>query len=205
MILNPATNRKIKIDGPTYRVLYPFGHREDENGEIIAKDEIIPPVETETHKEEEKTQEEDEPDCPPFVISEKFQVNDFKELVTKPELDKIQNWEQYVTTLVSNDPNYTDSYHHPWCYICGIGIIAHTDKDENKVPFEVTFRYKPWKSNWREEDLCAVCYYASQNPLFSIHWENSSYGYPGINKDGIYEDLREGLSYWSETAPFSLD
>jgi hypothetical protein len=74
------------------------------------------------------------------------------------------------------------------CYVCG-NDFAHGSHSLN-----VTFRYKPHKPDWSQEQVCVACFHALQNPAFADVFADDAYGYPGIlteYKDGsgwFYKD-----------------
>ena len=152
-----------------------------------------------------------EPTCSlEYEIFDAFKINNFNELVSLPNLDKIINWPKYVEML-NKDNAYCgndSSLSTLGCYICGIHTQKHTDKFGNESPFSILFRYKPWKTNWREEQVCTACFYASQNPSFKYFDEFNSYGYKGIttqflcNKTWYYKDLRECANQQDEDNEF---
>lgn len=133
-------------------------------------------------------------------------LKNFEELSTLENIDTIENWSRYVKSLnwsnpalikSSNDNDDEDYKSQFTCYVCNNNFMKHTDKFGNKAPISVTYRYKPHKSNWRDEDTCVACFHVLKNPKFSFE-EQSSWGYEGILKrhkgctnSWFVKDLRE--------------
>lgn len=102
--------------------------------------------------------------------------------------------EQYYKIMDPAD-DYISSEYYFTCYSCGNDFKKIDNTAQN-----VLFRYKPHKSNWRDEPVCEACFIALQNVNFEVFSEGMD-GYPGVltaykNYPGFYyKDLRD-LSGW---------
>jgi hypothetical protein len=133
-------------------------------------------------------------------MSEHPKIKSFSELADSKNINKINDWSEYVEKLNRKNPAFvgedSDLCRDFSCYVCRCSFIEHTDKFGNKSPFLPSFRYKPHKSNWRNEEICTACFYALQNPEFK-YFSTTTYGYPGIltkykSKEGwFYKDTRD--------------
>ncbi len=133
-------------------------------------------------------------------------IKSFSDLVDLKAISKIEDWSEYVEKLNKKNPAFvgenSDLCRDFYCYVCHCSFVKHTDRFGNNAPFNVDFRYKPHKSNWRDENICTACFYALQNPEFK-YFSEDEYVYPGIltkYKSGngwFYKDTRD-LSDWDE-------
>jgi hypothetical protein len=97
-----------------------------------------------------------------------------------------------INLIMSESPNRIED--GLTCYVCYTDFIIHQNSDGTFVPHRVDFRYKPHKRNWREQDVCTVCFYALQKPRHE--WQDLD-SYDGIlipyqkSNGWYYRDLRE--------------
>lgn len=92
---------------------------------------------------------------------------------------------KYVKLLNKGNPHWYKDWggNGAWpCFVCRNCFTKNIGKTVSPEAewYEITVRYKPWKSLWRDEHICIACYYMLQNPTFPFNCEDicgEDYGY----------------------------
>ena len=65
----------------------------------------------------------------------------------------------------------------------------------------VSFLYKPWKNNWRDESVCPACFTNLEN-IPGYRWPQDAYSYPGILENLVWHPAkRNQAGDWYKETP----